>query len=173
MNSRILGIKKTTLLRASIGTAFLYFVLSTALFLFYFKIFEFWFYNFCISLSIFELAKGFLFKLDSSLYFGFLLLFMGVSGYIFWFTETTEFALFYIFTAFCLASILTYLKTGQKFHLVFSYSIIFVTIFGVLLKKNLITWPIFIAFIGLFLLLLILEIIIFFKRRNWYVFTRI
>ena len=165
MKGRLFGIKKTYLLRASVIFSIIYFFISTTLFFINFQIFDLWFYNFCISLSIFELTKGFLFKLDSSCYFGFLLLFLGLSGYIYWLTNTIEFSLFYILLSFIFASIITYLKTGQKFHLIFSFSIIFVTIYAFLLKKNFITWSIFIAFVGLFLLLLILEIIIFIKRR--------
>ena len=166
MRGRLLGIKKTYLLLASILISLAFFIFSCYFAVLDYRIYDLWFYNFCVSLSIFELSKGFLFKLDSSLYLGFLLLFLGIAGNIFWLTNTTEYAVFYIFSAFSISSIATFIKTGQKFHLIFAYSIIFVSIFGILLKKNFITWPIFIAFVGAFLLLLILEIIIFFKRRR-------
>lgn len=166
MRARLIGIKKTYLLRISVVLAILFFIVTTAVSIIYFKIADLWFYSFCLSISIFELTKGLLFKLDSSFYLGLINLFIGISGYIAWFTETIDFIIFYISTSFIISSLLTFCITKQNFHLFFSFSLFFVTIYGILLKKNFINTPIFIAFIGGFLLLLIVEIIIFFAWRK-------
>ncbi len=166
MRGRLIGIKKTYLLRTSAILAILFFIASTTLSIIYFKIADLWFYCFCLSISIFELTKGLLFKLDSSIYLGLVNLFIGISGYTSWLSETIDYTIFYISASFILASLFTFGITKQKYHLIFSFSLFFVTIYGVLLKKNFINTPIFIAFIGAFLLLLIVEITIFFARRK-------
>lgn len=164
MKGRVFGIKKSLLLKITAIFLFLCFAVATFFAFYSLKIPDLWFYNFCISLGLFQIVKGFFFKLDSALYIGFLLLFIGLAGYLFWFTETRNYAPFFISLAFILASIFTFIFTGQNFHLIFAYSLIFVTIFALLLIKNFITLPIFIAFISLFLVLLVVEI---FYNKKW------
>ncbi len=166
MNGRVCGIKKTYILRATAVIALLGFVCATIFSSLKLKIPDLWFYNFCLSIGLFELTKGLLFKLDSSFYLGCLTTGIGIAGYIFWLTGTIEYAVFYIALAFVTASIITSVKTKQHFHLVFAFSIFFVALYGILLKKSLINMSIFIAFINLFLLLLIMEMIIFYIWRK-------
>lgn len=166
MNGRICGIKKTYILRVTAVIVLLGFVCTTIYSLLKLKIPDLWFYNFCFAIGFFELTKGLLFKLDSSLYLGCLTTGIGIAGYIFWLTGTIGYAIFYIALAFITASIITSVKTKQHFHLVFAFSIFFVALYGILLKKSLINMSIFIAFVSVFLLLLIIEIIIFYIRRK-------
>ena len=166
MRGRLFGVKKSYILRAVIILMLLSTIASSLACILVLKIYDLWFFNICLALGIFQMTKAMLFKLDSCLYLGSLLILIGTSGYVFWLTKTLDYAIFYISLAFAISSIFTFIKCGQKFHLVFAFSTIFVTLFGLLVKKNLITLPIFIAFVGSFLLLLILEITIFFKRRK-------
>jgi len=166
MRSRIFGIKKSILLWISAITLFLLFVASTTLTLYFLKIPDLWFYNFCFCIGIYQTIKSKFFNLDSSFYLGCNLANISAAGFIFWLTDTISFAPAYILLSFALASLLTLCVSGQKFHLVIFFSLIFVTLYTYLLIKKLITLPIFIAFTIGFLVLLILELIIFIKRRN-------
>ncbi len=159
MKGRVFGIKKSLLLKITAIFLFLCFDITTFFAFYSLKIPDLWFYNFCICLGLFQIVKSFFFKLDSALYIGFLLLFVGIAGYLFWFSEFRQYAPFFISSSFILASIFTFVFTGQNFHLIFAYSLIFVTIFALLLAKNFITLPIFIAFISLFLVSLVVEIL--------------
>ena len=164
MKGRMFGIKKSLLLKITAIFLFLCFAVATFFAFYSLKIPDLWFYNFCISLGLFQIVKGFFFKLDSVLYIGFLLLFIVLAGYLFWFTKTYNYSPFFISLAFILASIFTFIFTEQNFHLIFAYSLIFVTILALLLVKNFITLSIFIAFISLFLVLLVVEI---FYDKKW------
>ncbi len=166
MKGRFAGIKKTYLLRGAASFAFVLFVVGTILSVSLFKIPSLWFFSFCVAIGYFELAKGMLFKLDSSFYLGTLTFLIGVSGFAFLTTNTVDYSPFYISAAFIISSIAAFVVCKQRFHLIFAYSTFFVALFGILLKKSLIILPIFIAFVGAFLLLLLLEIIINFKRRK-------
>lgn len=164
MRSHALGIKKSLLLKTVAVFLFLLFVISTFFSIYSLNLPSLWFYNFCVCLGLFQLAKGFLFNFDSTLYIGFLLTFIGVAGLVFTLTKTANFAIFYIFIALSIASVFTFIYTGQKFHLIFAYSLIFVNIFSFLLVKKFVTLPIFIAFILLFLVLLVVGI---FCNKKW------
>ena len=164
MRSRVFGIKKSLLLKTFAVFLFLLFAISTFFSIYSLKLPSLWFYNFCICVGFFQLAKGFLFNFDSTLYIGFLLTFVGAVGVIFSLTQTANFAIFYILIALSTASVFTFIYAGQKFHLIFAYSLIFVNIFSFLLVKKFITLPIFIAFISLFLVLLVVGI---FCNKKW------
>ena len=166
MNGRFLKIKKSLLLKIMMFFLLACFVVATTLEMVFWKIFDLWFFNFCLAVGIFQLIKSLFFKLDSALYLGFLLTFVGIAGYVFILTKNFSTAPFYISGAFVLASVLTFWKTGQRFHLVLAYSISFVTIFTFLLQKNLITVPIFIAIIVSFLVLLVVGTFFRIKRRK-------
>ena len=164
MRGRIFGIKKSIMLWTCAITLFFAFVGATTASTILLKIPDLWFYNFCICLGLFETIKSTFFNLDSSLYFGSLLQSIGSVGYVFWTTNTNLFAPAYILLAFSVASFVTFVFCGQRFQLIISFSLFFVTTYTFLFIKTLITWPIFIAFVGGFLLLLILELIIYIKR---------
>ena len=83
MKGRMFGIKKSLLLKITAIFLFLCFAVATFFAFYSLKIPDLWFYNFCISLGLFQIVKGFFFKLDSVLYIGFLLLFIGLAGYLF------------------------------------------------------------------------------------------
>lgn len=166
MNGRFLKIKKSLLLKIMMFFLFVCFVVITTLEMVFWKLFDLWFFNFCFAVGIFQLIKNLFFKLDSALYLGFLLIFVGIAGYVFIFTNILPSAPFYLSFAFVLSSVFTFIGTGQKFHLVLAYSISFVTIFAFLLQKKLITLSIFIAIIVSFLVLLVVETFFRIKRRR-------
>ncbi len=165
MNGRVFGIKKSLILRSSallFSWAFFAFIFVC---IFVLKNPPLWFFGFCLFLGVFELIKGFLFGLDSSLYFGSLLTGIGTVGFIFIYTNTSSYAAFFICLAFILASVVTYIFCKQSLHLILAFSIFFVSLYSLLLAKNFISTSIFIAFVVPFLVLLVLEMFLHFKRR--------
>lgn len=166
MTGRILGIKKSFILRTLSILMLFAFITSTYFTTKIYQIYDLWFYNFCLALGIVQLVKSILFKIDSSFYFGTLLILVGISGYIFWLTQTIDYAIFYISVSFMISSIALAIYYKQRFHIIIAFSIFFVEIYGILLKKSLITLPIFVAFVSIFLLLLILEITLSFIWRK-------
>lgn len=166
MTGRFLGIKKSIILR---WLAVLFILLFAVLVYCSISVFEkpeIWFFSFCLCLGLFEIAKSFMFNLDSAFYFGILLTFLGVAGYVFTFTNTQHYVSVFILSTFALASLFTYSVTEQRFHLIIAFSLFFVAIYCFLYLKSLITLPIFIAFVTTFLLLLIVAIISSFFRRE-------
>lgn len=165
MNSKIFFLKKSIfLVLVAIFAVTLFFVLNCLIIHFY-KIYDIWFYNFCLFLGLYEVVRSWLFRLDNALYLGSLLTYIGIFGYIFWFSNTVEYAIFYISMAFILSSLNLVVFFKQNFHLILSFIISYVTLFGILTKISLITPSIFIAFVVPFLLLLILELLLLTKRR--------
>ncbi len=165
MNGRVLGVKKSIILRTSallFSWAFFVFIFIS---IFVLKNPALWFFGFCLFLGVFEIVKSLLFRLDSSLYFGSLLTNIGIVGFVFFYTNTTFYAGYYVCLAFIVASVVTCIVCRQPLHLVLAFSIFFVGIYSLLLTKNFISTPIFIAFVVPFLLLLILEMFLHFKRR--------
>lgn len=154
MNGRIFGIKKTLIQRITNICLCLCFAILLMLSLFVIKKYDLWFFSFCLCVGISQIVKSFFFSIDSSLYLGSLLIFIGVSGFCFNLLNTNVSPVFYICGSFVLASVATFIICKQKFHLIIAYSITFVTIFASLLVENLITTPIFIAFVVPFLVLL-------------------
>lgn len=165
MTGRIFRIKKSTIMKAFALLFFLCFLGFIFLSYFVFKKPDLWFYSFCLFLGLFQILKSKLFKYDSSFYLGTLLNGIGISGFVYIFTNTIDFAVFYILLSFVLASVLTYIFCGQRFHLIIAYSLSFAGLYGFLFTKNLITLPVFIAFLTPFLVLLIVEVIFSIKRR--------
>lgn len=163
-SGRFLKIKKTHWLWTCAITFFLSFVALTIYFCVELHHPEMWFFAFCALLGLFQLTKSGLFHLDSTFYGGTLLSLVGASGFVFTFTNTTHFSCCYILGSFSLASFVTFVLYKQKFQLIFSYSLFFVDILTYILLKNLITLPIFIAFLVSFLVLLIVEVGLYFKR---------
>lgn len=166
MRGRLGDIKKTNILRFLLFLLTSIFITFLFLNIFIIPIKTLWFYAFCLCVGIFEMAKSRLFKLDSSFYFGSLLFFSGASCFIFTFTNTSNFWYLYLLFSFFLASFFTFIVTGQKFHLVFDYSLLFVIIFSTFFTFSLITLPYFIAFLLSFLVLFILIMVLNFKRRE-------
>lgn len=164
MNGRVFGLKKTWLLRGFAVLCLLVFMGFVCFCVLYLKIPNLWFYSFCLCVGAYELAKGVMFKFDSAFYFGILLLNIGISGFNFYLLDLRSYAVFFIALAFILASISTFLVYHQKFHLILAYSLTFLTLYGFLLRKNLITTPIFIAFVVYFLLQLVISIILNIKK---------
>lgn len=166
MIGRLFRIKKSIILRWLAVLFSLIFATLVYLSISVFQKPELWFFSFCLCLGLFEIAKSFMFNLDSAFYFGILMTFLGIAGYVFIFTDTAYYVSVFILSAISLASLFTYSVTNQKFHLIIAFSLFFVDIYTFLYLKNLITLPIFIAFIVGFLLLLIVAIILSFFRRD-------
>ena len=164
MRGRILGVKKTYILRFLIVALFLLFTIFVFLNIFVIPYRTLWFYAFSFLLGIYEVSKSRLFKLDSGFYLGSLLIFIGISGFVFTLTKTDSYWCLYLLADFFIASFLTFLVCGQYFHLIFDFSLLFIIIFTSFYTFSLITLPIFIAFLVAFLVLFILIITFNFKH---------
>lgn len=164
MKGKTLGMKKTWLLRSIALCCLLLFAGLTTFCVVSLKVPNLWFYSFCLCIGIYELSKGLLFRFDSALYFGLLLTSIGASGFVFYLLQLRQYAAFFIATSFVVASVLTFILCHQKFHLILAYSIGFLTLYAFLLAKNLISTPIFIAFLSIFLLQLVVSIILNVKK---------
>lgn len=164
MLGRLNGIKKTYILRIVAIIMFLGFVATIFLDAFFFKSPKIWFYSFFIVIGIYHISKGILFCLDSSFYFGSLFSCLGSFGIIYTLTSMKEIWLL-VSLSFLISSLLTFTKFYENYHLVIAYSIIFANIYLICLTKNLISLPVFIAFVVPFLLLLILIGFINLKRK--------
>lgn len=161
MRGRIVGVKKTKILKFVLITHLLLFLTAILINILIIPNYPaFWFFAFSFFVGTYEVLKSRLFKLDSGFYLGSLLTLIGISGFIFLFTNTTEYVCEYLLTDFILASFLTYLVCGQKFHLVIMYSLFFALVFTLLFTFSYISLPIFIAILVSYLLLLIVIIIV-------------
>ncbi len=163
---RIFGIKKSTVLRTATLLFFLMFLAYIFISVFWIKIPSLWFFGFCIFVGGIELIKSALFKYDSCLYLGTLLFGIGIAGHVFLLTNTAIYAPYYLSLAIMLASVTTYVFSGQKFHLIIAFSTLYVALFCLLYTKNLINLSILIAFLVPFLLLLLLEILVICFRKK-------
>lgn len=165
MNGKVFFLKKSVFLVLVAISVTISFFVATFLTIHFYSIYDLWFYNFCLSLGLYEIVRSWLFRLDNALYLGSLLMYIGIFGYVFWFSNTVEYAVFYIALTFILSSLNLVVFFKQNFHLILAFIIMYVTVFGILTKISLITPPIFIAFVVPFLLLLILELLLLTKRR--------
>ena len=165
MNGRFMGIKKSIILHVTALIMFFSFIAFLFLSIFIFKKSELWFFFFCIFTGIFELVRGFLFRIDNSTYLGLTLSSIGAVGLVAFLTNSVEYLSLLIPSCFCFSSVSTYIIYKQKFHLILAFSICFVTIYGFLLLKKLITFNIFIAFTVTFLILLVIAVLSSIKWR--------
>lgn len=164
MRGRILGIKKTSILACSFFVAFILFATATTLSVVLLKNYYLWFYFFVFFLGGHILVKSALFKLDSCCYAGFLLIFVGISGFVALLTPLTDFLSFMFFLSASLASIITFIFFKQRFQLSIAILLFFVTILVLLSEFKLIPFWISLAFLAVGVLIFILKYLVFFKR---------
>ena len=157
MRSRLLSIKKSTWLISSLILNLSLFAIFTVISFVVIKDYNAWFYVFCFNIGAHLISKSFLFKLDSSCYFGVVLLFIGLFYFVCKYMNLQYFYLVFVIASFAIASLLTYIFYRQPYHLFLSLSLIFVMIGLLLLLINLISIWIFVAIIVGSVLLLILK----------------
>lgn len=155
MKGRLFTIKKTTLLRLSFIINILLFITSSLIDFLVIKNYNLWFFVFCIFIGLHLLIRSFLFKFDSSCYFGFLLLFVGGFYLYCLLLKLVEFYPVFLIISFSLASYFTAFIYKQNFQYYLSFSLIFVALGLVLYLINLISILIFVAIILAVVLLLV------------------
>lgn len=161
MRGRIGNIKKSKILNVTLISFLILFIAFIPINIIVLSEYKtLWFYAFSTLVGLYEIIKSRFFKLDSAFYFGAVIFLIGISGFIFTFTNTFEFLSVYLLSDFALASLLSFMVCGQKFHLIIFYSLFFFLIFQILYKINLITYTISIAISMSFLLLLIVIIVV-------------
>ena len=165
MRGRIVGVKKTKILKFVLITHLLLFLTAILINILIIPNYPaFWYFAFSFLVGTYEVLKSRLFKLDSGFYLGSFLIFIGISGFVFTFTKTDSYWCLYLLADFFIASFLTFLVCGQYFHLIFDFSLLFIIIFTSFYTFSLITLPIFIAFLVAFFVLFILIITFNFKH---------
>ena len=164
MRGRVVGIKKTSILRCSFLLTWLLIIVQTFLSIFLIKNNYLWFYGLCLFLGIHLLLKSALFSLDSSCYFGFLLLFLGMAGILSIFTPLGHIFAALILFAFGLASQSTYLIFKQEFQFFIAIILFFVSISVFFSQIGLIPFWISLAIMAIGVLLFILKYLVFLKR---------
>ncbi len=157
MRSRIFSIKKSSLLMFSAvinGALFIGGSLVSAL---VFNLYNAWFFIFCLSVGLHLIIKSLLFKYDSSCYFGIILFLIGnFYFYCLLFDILFLFPVF-ILLAFAGASVVTFYFFKQPYHLFLALSLFFVIIALLFFLLNKISIWIFLAIVGLSVLLLIVR----------------
>lgn len=167
MRGRIFGIKKTTILKCSFILFWILSFAGIALSIWLFHDEKLWFFFFTLFQGLYLALKGSFFNLDSALYFGLSLVFVGISGIIVTFVQDVQpFAFSFYFFSFALASFFIGIKFKQKYQIILAFLLFFVTADIILFKLKVFPLPIFLAIIGGVVLLFILENVIFFVKRK-------
>lgn len=157
MKGRILGIKKTTVLRLSFVLSMTMFILLSGL-TFYFKgLCDDYFFYFCVFAGIHQTVRGGLFRLDSAFLFGNQMFFVG-----FFFFYTEWFDVFFVFVsfvllAFAISFFLTHIFFKRENQLFLAILFVFASFFTFIFQMNLISLAIFLALLGTIMLLLVVR----------------
>lgn len=160
MKGRILNIKKTTILRLSFIFIFCIFIFLSTLSIIKGQE-EYFFYIFCLLLGGHLLIKSALFKLDSSCFFGCVLMFVGSFYFYCELFALQNFYIVFIIISFSIASLLTYCFFDSVILLSIALSTYFASIFTFLLLINVITLVFFLAFMVGIVLLLVIKMFVF------------
>ena len=158
MKGRVLNIKKTTILRLSfVLNTLLVCILSTLSFALKMENDDY-FFIFCLLSGLHFIIKSALFRLDSSCYFGSLLFFVGAFYFYCHAFSIDYLYIVFVLLAFSISSMVTHCFFDRKIHLTMAISLFFASIFTFLFKTNLISLALFLAIIGVDVLLLIIRI---------------
>jgi len=160
---RLFNIKKENLLRLSAVINFLlcaFFILLSTL---YFKRYDVWFYIFSTFVGLYLLSKSYLYKIDSSCYFGSLLLFIGIFG-VFIKIYSLDFDKVYFLIATALASIFVFLFFKQTFHLLLAFMFTYESINLYLFLAKIINLTNFLVLNAVLLFIFSFVCVIIFKR---------
>lgn len=157
MKARVLSIKKSTWLGISLVVNIFLFMTSSVLFCYFLKNYNLCFFIFCLFIGLHLILKSLLFKFDSSCYFGVLLFLVGfLYIFAFWFNVLNFYPIF-VLLSFSFASFCAYVFFEQSFQLFLALSLFFVTIGLLLFLIKLISVWIFVAIIGVSVILLIVR----------------
>ena len=157
MHSRFLSIKKSSWLSLSLVVNSMLFIGASLSFCLLLKNYDLWFFAFCFFVGLHLIFKSYLFKFDSSCYFGVLLLLLGALYFLSLYFNITNFYPVFVLTSFTFASFFTFAFFRQSFHLYLAISLFFVTIGILLYQINLISLWIFLAIILLSMILLVVR----------------
>lgn len=157
MKSRVLRIKKSTWLSLSLAVNIVLFLIASVLFCLFLENYDAWFFIFCLFVGIHLINKSFLFKFDSSCYFGVLLFLIGFLYLFSLYFNILNFYAVFILLSFVFASFCAYIFFQQPFQLYLALSLFFVTIGELLYLINLISIWIFVAIIVASVILLIIR----------------
>lgn len=157
MKGRILGIKKTTVLRLSFVLSMTLFVLLSGLALYFKGLCDDYFFYFCVFAGMHQIVKGGLFYLDSAFLFGCQMFFVG-----FFFFYTAWFDISFVFVSFILLSFalsffLTHIFFKRENQLFLAILFVFASFFTFIFQMKLISLAIFLALLGIIVLLLVVR----------------
>ena len=157
MKGRVLGIKKTTILRLSfILSIGLFSLLSTISFVFKGLNNDYFFY-FCFFAGFHQLIKSWLFHLDSAFLFGSQMFFVGLFYfYCNWFDIVFIYPTFIVF-ALAIAFFLCHCFFKRENQFFLAMLLFFVSFFTFIFQINLISLAIFLALLGIIVLSLVVK----------------
>ena len=155
MQGRLFSIKKTTILRLSFIINFILYFSSLVFSFTILKVDNLWFFSFCVFMGLELLIKSALFKHDSSCYFGISLFFIGFFYFYCYFLQILNIYIVFLLISFSFASFSTYSLFRQPFQLYGSLSLFFASISTFIYIINVISFSIFLALLGMNVLLLI------------------
>ena len=157
MQGRLLGIKKSIWLLISLFFNILLFLFGSIFFALVYNLYDFWFYLFCFCVGCHLIFKSFLFKYDSACYFGVTLALIGIFYFYSLILNLLYLYPVFVVLAFSISSLVTYYFYKQQFQFFLFLSLFFVTIGLLFFMINLISIWIFLAIIGVSVILLILR----------------
>lgn len=169
MRSRVLGIKKSVILRIATIICLVLCVFFIFFSIFHIKNYDLWFFVFCFFMGVIMDVKSVLFRTDSACYLGLLLTMVGISGFLCYYFNV-DYKYFYILSAVALASIFTFFFTKQKFQ--FFTGVLFAASGGIafLYSNKIINLAIFLAiylsFLFIFFFVCAILLIRYFKKSK-------
>ena len=157
MKGRILGIKKTTVLRLSFVLSMGLFVLISTLFFIKKGLNNDYFFCFCFFAGLHQLVKSGLFHLDSAFLFGGQMFFVGFFYfYCIWFDILFIYPTFVVL-AFAISFFLTHCFFRRENQLFLAIIFLLASIFTFIFQAKLISLAIFLALMGISVLLLVVR----------------
>lgn len=159
MRGKLLGIKKSTILKFSwILNIILYFIIFT-LSLTIIDYPNLWFYAFIGLLGLQLIIKSLLLKLDSSCYFGVILLTLSIFHVYCFYLNLTYLYPVFVILSFCFGSFFTAYFYKQNFQYFLAFSLFVISIATFLFIEKFVSIIIFLAIICIIVLSLILGLI--------------
>lgn len=157
MRGRILGMKKTTILKLSFILSGLLFVGLSTLSFIQNGLNNDYFFFFCLCAGAHLGLKSALFRLDSSCFLGSVLFFVG--GFYFYCLFFDILFIFpsFVLLAFCVAFFITHCFFGRKNQFFLAFILLFVAIFTFLFQIKSISLAFFLALMGIIVLLLVVR----------------
>ncbi len=157
MKSRIFKIKKSTILQVSFVLAFILFCFTSIYFIFFSNFKDFWFFAFLMEAGFCVLLRGGFLRIDSSYFFGALMLAVG-GGYFYCFFMGILYVYpSFILMAFAFACLVSYMLFNNRLHATSFIFFLFCAIFTFFFQKKVLPLAFFVAILLFSVLIFVLS----------------